>query len=88
MSKTDAQHAYARGYYAGSRCAWPKHKPPVPPEPHLAELLRAANALRNVVDGLLATLGEDDELEKELGPKVDEYDAAMEAVTEWLRAVV
>jgi hypothetical protein len=51
-------------------------------------LLRAANALRNVVDGLLATLGEDDELEKELGPKVDEYDAAMEAVTEWLRAVV
>ena len=80
----DETLAYGRGYNAGAARKWPAHKPPVPPEPVVAELMRALTALRDKYDAMLATMGPDPELEAEFGPAIDAADAATAKVTEWL----
>ena len=81
----EERRAYSRGYNAGSRRAWPEHRPPHPPVEIVARLMTALTALRDGVDGELALFDPEDEIEKHLGPLVDEADAAMSAVSEWLK---
>lgn len=86
MPMTDAEkRAYQRGYAAGRQPVWPQHRPPLPPDPIIRRLMTAAQAIRDGHDSLLATLGPGDEFGKELEPGIDELDAAMVAVSEWLR---
>ena len=82
---TDYQRGYSRGYYAGSSGKWPDHRPPVPPDGLVGELVRAMQALRDGVDSELATLPEDDPWQEKLGPLVDRADEALKAVGLWLR---
>jgi len=45
----------------------------------------AATDLRNRVDGYLATISEDDELQDELGMGLDAVDNAMVSIGAWLK---
>lgn len=83
------QRAYQRGYNAGMNHKWPPHKPPTPPDPIVADLMKAAVLLRNQYDALIATTdwGSDDEMERKLGPGIDALDEAMRKVTLWLAEV-
>ena len=76
--------AYGRGYNTGAAGRWPEHRPPAPPDPLVAELMRAATSLRNAVDGELATLDEEEPWQKTLGDPLDAVDAAMTAIGQWL----
>lgn len=76
--------AYRRGFFHGSRKAWPEHKPPCPPKPVVRELMEAAVFLRDKADAACATLGQDDDFVTEFGPGIDRLDKAMEKITEWL----
>lgn len=78
------KRAYGRGYNTGSRGAWPLHRPPRPPDEQIASLLDTLQKLRDGVDGFIATLDEDDDINLELGVLVDQADAAMRDVGEWL----
>jgi hypothetical protein len=64
---------------------WPAHKPPLPPEPHVARLMEAAQKLADAVDGELATLLEDDPWQEKLGNPMDEVREALAGVMRWLR---
>lgn len=77
--------AYAKGYAAGSRGSWPAHKPPMPPTELVALMMTAARELRNSVDAQLCLFDKDDDIVLAIGPKVDVFDQAMIAVTDWLR---
>jgi hypothetical protein len=81
------QLAYARGYNAGRGDRWPAHKPPMPPEPIIQRLMAALRALRDEADGQCAMFDPDDEMVVALGPHIDEADAALEAVTTWLKEI-
>jgi len=74
---------YSRGYNKGAK--WPDHRPPRPPDEHVANLMDAATDLRNRVDGYLATISEDDELQDELGMGLDAVDNAMVSIGAWLK---
>lgn len=77
--------AYARGYNTGSSGAWPKHRPPMPPDSIVGPMASAARALRDAVDFELATLSADDDIVLRLGPAVDLYDEATGRMGAWLR---
>lgn len=81
----DYKRGYSRGYWAGSRGAWPDHLPPAPPDDLIAELMAAAHKLRDAVDGELATLDKDDPWQTALGDGVDAVDEAMTAISSWLK---
>jgi hypothetical protein len=81
----EEQLAYARGYSRGSQGRWPDHRPPLPPEPVVNRLLETAQALRDGFDSLCAVSDPDDEVVKILAPVIDDFDAAMAAMTDWLR---
>lgn len=83
MRTEDEKRAYAKGYNAGRRNDWPAHRPPVPPEPVLAALVKALSDLRDGVDGACATLDESDELTAQLSPLVDAANDALVGLTEW-----
>lgn len=85
MAMTDAERlAYGRGYNRGAR--WPAHRPPHPPEPHVAKLMEAVQKLRDAVDGELAQLDADDPWQKSLGDPMDAVDAAMSEISRWLKS--
>ena len=75
--------AYARG--VNSRDRWPAHKPPMPPEGVLRDLLKAAQELRDAADTLCATFDPQDEVVQRLSPGIDAVDWAMNVLTDWLR---
>jgi hypothetical protein len=77
---------YQRGYNACLRNhrAWPAWCPPVPEDAVIKGLIESAEALRNGVDGFLATLDEQDDVTQELGPKLDAVTEALAAVKEWV----
>lgn len=79
----EEKRAYSRGYCRGNR--WPEHRPPVPPEEHVAALMTAARRLADAVDGQLAMLLEDDPWQESLGVPLNGLNAAMSQITEWLR---
>lgn len=84
---TDGERrAYGRGYNAGSRHAWPQHRPPVPPDEMISELLRAAQQLRDAADTFLATLLPDDEMVDKLGPGIDAVDVILDRMAAWVRS--
>lgn len=86
METSPTQKAYMRGYYRGSKGAWPDHRPPLPPDTTIAAIIRCARALRDAVDGQLAmSCGEDDERESLFGPKIDAFDEAMKECGRWVR---
>jgi hypothetical protein len=74
--------AYQRGFQRGSN--WPLHKPPIPPEPVVAELVEALRALRDAVDGALASFDPDDPLNAALSPYIERADKAQRGVSLWL----
>ena len=80
------QRAYSRGYNAGSAYRWPEHRPPMPPEQAIAEMMQALTDLCGGVDGYLATLSPDDEIEEKLGPLLDKGNEALARVGHWLRS--
>ena len=84
MASADYKRGYAKGYTTRS-AHWPLHQPPLPPEPITREVFDAAMQLRDEVDGFLATIDPEDPLQSKLGPRVDELDAALTKVSEWLR---
>ena len=75
---------YSRGYNAGSRGAWPSHRPPAPPNECVKNLMQAAEKLRDIADNICATLLEDDVFVEELSPGIDGVDEAMEHIASWL----
>lgn len=84
-TRTDGEkRAYQQGYQRGLRRSWPGHGPVYPPEQAVREIMEAAKELRQGIDGLLASFGEDDEANVELSPKIERVDKALEAVTTWL----
>lgn len=83
--KTEASKAYCRGYYAGSQGWYPKGTPPLPPEMVIADLIVALQGLCNAVDGLLATIDEDDEWALDLAPSLENGFNAIESYKAWLR---
>lgn len=87
MNNTE-KRAYSRGFNAGRKGAWPLHRPPVPLNEDVKELMEALRALRDGVDSELATLCPDDEWVERLGPLVDQADHAFERIGEWLSAKV
>lgn len=84
MTKSAESRAYKRGYYRGRFNMWPAHKPPQPTNEVIARVMTAARELRNEADWMCATLMEGDDFVLRLGPKIDELDRAMAAVTKWL----
>ena len=85
MAKTDYQRGYGKGYYAGSRGAWPDHIPPAPPDEITAELIGVLRDLRDGVDSEIATFGEDDEVTLRLGALVDRVDDVLAKLSGWIR---
>lgn len=79
------KRAYSRGYTRGAN-QWPEHRPPLPPDPIIAGLMRAIQELRDECDGIRATLCDDDEFVLRLVPRIDAVDDAMIAVSKWLRS--
>lgn len=57
-------------------------KPPFPPE--IGRIFRAAKALRDEADALLATFGEDDEATLPLMDAVDYFDSEMSRLGQWI----
>lgn len=76
---------YAKGWYAGIRGRWPEHKPPIPPEKVLAQLMNSATNMRNEADTLCAVFDENDKSLDKLRNAIDNFDAAMTALTRWLK---
>ena len=77
--------SYQRGYNAGSKGAWPAHRPPQPPNRIVVDLIDSAQRLRDEVDDFLATaLDEEDPVAISLGAAIDRVDRSLECVTEWL----
>ena len=79
------KRAYATGYNAGRRNAWPDHKPPAPPALEVTAVVAAARNLRDELDGLLAGLDPNDPWEERLAPKIAAVDRALAGVSEWLK---
>jgi hypothetical protein len=82
---TGERKAYARGYQVAGH-KWPAHKPPTPPDPVVAELVEAMREMRDTCDAFRSTLCKDDEFGQSLELVIDRADAALTAVTRWLRA--
>lgn len=78
------KRAYTRGYRCGHK--WPEHKPPIPPDAVIASLFEALKNLRDECDAALAAFDQDDPLEKQLGPKIEDADDAMRVLGRWLLA--
>lgn len=76
--------AYQRGYYARSTSRWPDHKPPLPPDSVIAEIITAAQQLRDGVDGELAKFEEDDPMAEVIYSHIERLDSALKAVSTWL----
>lgn len=77
--------AYQRGYQRGIKGGWPDHRPPSPPDELVARLMDAARALRDGVDGELATLDGDDPWTERLGPLVDAVDESLARIGQWIK---
>lgn len=85
MSKTtELSKAYSRGYYAAVNRYWSKHKPPEPPNKVLANILASFVALRNQIDGEMATFEEDDEMVLRLDPFISRADESFIELSDWL----
>ena len=79
---------YAKGYTARTKYKlWPDHRPPHPPHPLAAMLFERGQAMRDAIDGYLANLEEDDDLQDELGNPLDAWDEAMQEITRWLTSM-
>jgi hypothetical protein len=81
---SDESRAYQRGYSAGVRKYWNLHKPPIPPDPIVGDLVRAAQVLRDTVDGECAKFEKGDEMAERLYVGVDAVDEAMKRLSLWL----
>lgn len=80
----DEQRGYSRGYQARAD-KWPAHRPPLLPEPIIANLMSSLIELRDICDNFRATLDPNDEFGIELEAGIDKADAALREVSTWLR---
>ena len=60
--------------------------PPYPPQAEVAAIMKAARELRDEADSICATLADDDDFVKRLNPHIEAVDAALKAVTNWLKS--
>lgn len=86
MTMTEGERkAYQRGYNTGrSSAGWPDHLPPLPPNVIAREVLESALALRDIVDGFLASLDGDDQtwdVAVSMGDALDRMNHALSALT-------
>lgn len=81
--KPGKSRAYQRGYHCAAH--WPDHKPPLPPNPLLSDLIQAATELRDCVDSQIAMLDPTDKWVEKFGPGVDKLDAALTILGKWLK---
>ena len=79
------RNAYHRGYNAGSKGAWPDHKPPIPPHRIVGEMYSAARKLRDAGDDICSVLLDDDVVCVTLNPSIDAMDKASKKLSKWLR---
>jgi len=83
--RREYRRGYSNGFRAGRKNHWPEHLGlPTPPRPLVAELLEAAREIRDVADTYCATTVDDCELAQEFNPKIDRYDKAVLAISDWL----
>lgn len=91
MDKSEKQRAYARGYYVGMkrilRNAWPDYAPPSPPEEHVRRLIEAAKRIRDAADHVLQVIEPDEPVFQELADSLNPIDAALLAITAWLKSL-
>lgn len=86
MAMTEAEKkAYSRGYQARVN-QWPAHRPPHPPLEQIAGFYAAARALRDAADSICATLSDDDDFVRLLGPLIDRIDQESVRVSTFLRS--
>lgn len=84
MPTRDEARAYARGYAAGMRRAWPAYHPPAPPDAMSAEIVKAAQALAAKVAEWCGAFGDEDEFSLEMRPLLQAVDDSNEKLTKWL----
>ena len=88
VTARDLRRAYSKGYNAGSRGAWPDHRPPMPPDEVTSRIVEAALALRNAVDGEIACFLDDEPVVEAVGPRIDALDEALAGLGRWVRASI
>lgn len=84
MPTRNEARAYARGYAAGMRRAWPAYHPPLPPDAMSAKIVKSAQALASSVADWCGAFGEEDEFSQEMAPLIKAVDEANEKLTKWL----
>lgn len=80
----DEKKGYTRGYQS-SADRWPLHRPPLPPDPIIRNLMDALQKLRDEYDTMCATFDANDEIVLKLNEPIARADAALSAVSTWLR---
>lgn len=86
MQNRDYKLGYAKGYSAGTSRRWPEHKPIVPPDEIVGDLVQALMNMRNAVDGQLALFDPEDPLQGILGPHIDAADGILAKLDRWIKA--
>ena len=76
--------AYARGYQVSAR-RWPAHKPPVPPQPVVAELMQAMEQMCDQCATFIGMIEQDDAWAKIMAAIMERGDKALSAVSAWVR---
>lgn len=80
--------AYALGYQAGLRRAWPAWAPPTPPHEQVAALFKAASDLHQAACGVLSVMVVDDGPDGPftlLQEEANAVDAAFTNIEKWLK---
>lgn len=75
---------YQRGYIRARKALWPESGVPVPPDDVIAQLIAALRRLRDEYDSLCATFSPDDEVVIALDSAIQQADASLEVLHDWL----
>lgn len=81
----DYKRGYSKGYFAGSRRAWPEFKPPNPPQEDVLALFIAAKDLADAAHDVLNVIIPDEPIFMELKNQVDSIDDAFCKISRWLK---
>lgn len=82
----EEKKAYARGYNAGSRRAWPEYHPPRPPDAIAAEIIGSAKRLADKVADWCGAFGDKDEFTQQMLPLMQAVDVANSKLSQWLKS--
>lgn len=85
MTNDDYRRGYSKGYFSGSRTAWPLYHPPRPPDPIIAELVTALINLRDTADLICAMFDEDDDVFNKFDEPINQATEALSKLGEWVK---